>query len=229
MNITKGLIWISVFVAVLCFILFLKDKKIKTKKVIFFGDSITEFGTHPKGYISVIKELLYQQNILEYELISAGVSGNRVHDLLIRMHNDVVAETPDIVVLWIGVNDVWHTNNLFEESDTTEFEKNYTAIVETLLSNRIKLMLVTPAIIGEKNDSSNPLDKDLQNHCEVIRAVADQFKLLLCDMHAIFHLYEVRNNKTNDIKGILTVDGVHLNDMGNRLAADEILKVLKNV
>lgn len=228
MGTTTSLLWIFIFVAVVSFILFLKDKKIKVKKVIFFGDSITEFGTQPKGYISVIKELLRQQNIESFELVSAGVSGDKVQDLLLRMQ-DVIAQSPDIVVLWIGVNDVWQTNNLFTEPDTSEFEKNYTTIVKTLLAKAIKLMLVTPAVIGEKNDNSNALDGSLQKHCEVIGSIADEFKLLLCDMHAFFHLYEVKYNKTNAIKGILTVDGVHLNDMGNRFAAAEILKVLKDI
>lgn len=229
MSITISLTWIFIFVAIAIFILFLTDKRTKIKRVIFFGDSITGFGVQPNGYISVMQKLLAQQNISNYELLSAGISGNKVYDLLVRMNNDVIVHSPDIVVLWVGVNDVWHTNNLFAEPDTAEFEKNYTLIIEKLLANKIQLMLVTPAIIGEKRDNTNPLDKDLQNHCEVIRAIADTYKLPLCDMHELFHLYEMNYNKANAIKGILTVDGVHLNDMGNRFAAGEILKVLKEM
>ncbi|MEP6464970.1 MAG: GDSL-type esterase/lipase family protein [Parafilimonas sp.] len=226
MSITTGLIWIFIFVGAMCLILLLKDKKPSIKKVIFFGDSITEYGSNSKGYIHVMMQIMHQQAIQNYQFINAGVSGDKVADLLLRIQDDVINKMPDIVVLWIGVNDVWHTNNLFAASDTTEFEKNYTAIVEKLLAGRIRLLLVTPALIGEKNDNSNALDNDLQNHCEVIRAVADKFKLLLCDMQVLFHSYELRNNKTNAIKGILTEDGVHLNDKGNWLAANEILKIL---
>jgi lysophospholipase L1-like esterase len=228
MSITTGLTWIFIFVAIVFFILILKDKKTKVKKVIFFGDSITEFGTQPKGYISAIREMLHYQNIENLELINAGVSGDKVNDLLLRMH-DVIAQSPDIIVLWIGVNDVWQTNNLFAEPDTAEFEKDYTTIVKALLAKNINLVLVTPAVIGEKNDNLNPLDESLQKHCEIIRSIADEFKLLLCDMHSLFHLYELKYNKANAIKGILTVDGVHLNDMGNRFAANEILKILKEM
>ena len=228
MSITTGLIWIVIFVAIVSFILFLKDKKIRLKRVIFFGDSITEFGTQPKGYISAMKEMLRYQNIENLEFISAGVSGDKVSDLLLRI-NDVIAQSPYIVVLWIGVNDVWQTSDLTAEPDTAEFKKNYTTIVKALLEKNINLVLVTPAVIGEKKDNSNPLDESLQQHCEVIRSIADEFKLLLCDMHSFFRLYESKYNKTNAIKGVLTVDGVHLNDMGNRFAANEILKIVKEI
>jgi lysophospholipase L1-like esterase len=228
-HITNDLIWIFLFVAVLVLISFLKDKKHKIKRIVFFGDSLTAYGTQPHGYISVIKDLLYQENIDHYDLINSGTAGDEVHDLLMRLQKDVIVKLPDIVVLWIGVNDVWHTNNLFSLSDTTEFEKDYTEIVSQILSHKIKLMLVTPAVIGEKKDDSNPLDIDLNKHCDVIRHIAEKFKLPLCDMHALFHLFEEKHNKQNMSKGILTIDGVHLNDTGNRFAAGEILKVLKEV
>lgn len=229
MNITSELIWIFLIVAILVFISFLRDKKPKTKKVIFFGDSLTEYGSQPRGYISVMKDLLHQQNAANYELVQSGVAGNEVHDLLLRVQKDVIEKLPDIVVLWIGVNDVWHTNDLFSLSDTTEFEKDYTEIVSKILSHKIKLLLVTPAVIGEKKDYSNPLDLNLNKHCDVIRNIAEKLKLPLCDIHALFHLFEEKYNKQNMSKGILTIDGVHLNDTGNRFAADEILKVLMEV
>jgi len=228
-RITTDLIWIFLFVTIVVLISFLKDKKPKIKRIIFFGDSLTEYGTEPHGYISVMKNLLSQENIDHYDLINSGIAGDEVRDLLMRLQKDVIAKLPDVVVLWIGVNDVWYTNNLFSLSNTEEFEKDYTEIVSQILSHKIKLVLVTPAVIGEKKDHTNPLDIDLNKHCDVIRNIAEKFKLPLCDMNALFHLFEERHNKQNMNKGILTIDGVHLNDTGNRFAAGEILKVLKEV
>jgi lysophospholipase L1-like esterase len=42
-------------------------------------------------------------------------------------------------------------------------------------------------------------------------------------------LYEVNNNTANVDKGILTSDGIHLNDGGNRFVAEEMWKVLKDM
>src|ERR1700733_4121799 len=81
----------------------------KTTRVVFFGDSITEMGARPGGYITRIQDALSQKGLAnQYELIGAGVGGNKVYDLYLRMDDDVLAKKPDVVFIWIGVNDVWH-------------------------------------------------------------------------------------------------------------------------
>src|ERR1041385_1789253 len=107
MNISSKLIWIIVFVSVVVLMSFLKDRN-KSTKVIFFGDSITQAGINPGGYISLMKDMLTQQNVSGYDLVGAGIGGNKVYDLYLRMPQDVIAQSPDIVVIYIGVNDVWH-------------------------------------------------------------------------------------------------------------------------
>src|SRR5689334_25187726 len=79
------------------------------KKILFFGDSITQQGAGPNGYIKKFDSLLQQKGFsTSYETIGAGVSGNKVYDLYLRMDDDVLARNPDAVVIFIGVNDVWH-------------------------------------------------------------------------------------------------------------------------
>ena len=48
----------------------------KPVKVILFGDSITQAGVRPGGYIT-----LMQESHANYELIGAGIGGNKVYDL----------------------------------------------------------------------------------------------------------------------------------------------------
>ena len=81
----------------------------KTQKVVFFGDSITAQGVKPGGYVTRIKDALTQKGLTnDYELIGAGIGGNKVYDLYLRMDDDVLAQNPDVVFIYIGVNDVWH-------------------------------------------------------------------------------------------------------------------------
>src|SRR4030095_15232222 len=107
MNITNKLIWIVLFVAAAVLMSFLKDTRDKNRKIIFFGDSITQAGVNPGGYISDMKEMLSAAGIDNYELVGAGIGGNKVYDLYLRMPQDVIAQSPDIVVIYVGVNDVW--------------------------------------------------------------------------------------------------------------------------
>ncbi|RYY12757.1 MAG: G-D-S-L family lipolytic protein, partial [Chitinophagaceae bacterium] len=79
------------------------------KKILFFGDSITQAGVGPKGYITKFGEKLAAAGKKDqYEIAGAGIGGNKVYDLYLRMDDDVLAKNPDIVVIWVGVNDVWH-------------------------------------------------------------------------------------------------------------------------
>ena len=155
MNLTTKLIWISLFIGVVLLMSFLRDTRSKNKKVIFFGDSITQAGVQPGGYISVMRDMLAKQGITGYDLVGAGIGGNKVYDLYLRMPEDVIAQSPDIVVIWVGVNDVWHKSSYGTGTDADKFEKFYRALIKQLQANNIKVVLVTPAVIGEKNDYSN--------------------------------------------------------------------------
>jgi lysophospholipase L1-like esterase len=228
-SITGKLTWIFLFVGIGLLISFLKDSKTKNRKVIFFGDSITQMGMQPGGYIALMKDILVKQGISNYDLVGAGIGGNKVYDLYLRMPEDVFAQSPDIVVIWIGVNDIWHKSNHGTGTDADKFEKFYRAIIKQLQANKAKVMLVTPAVIGEKNDYSNQQDDDLNMYSQIIRSIAEDTNLPLCDLQAVFHLYEVNNNTANAGEGILTVDGVHLNDAGNRLVATEMWSVLRDI
>ena len=91
----------------------------------------------------------------------------------------------------------------------------------------IKLILATPAVIGERYDFSNQQDGDLNWYSNIIRTIATNYKLPLVDLRQRFLEYSKANNPQNSEKGILTTDRVHLNDKGNQLVADEIWKAIK--
>jgi lysophospholipase L1-like esterase len=199
----------------------------KTTHVVFFGDSITEMGAKPGGYITRIQDALTQKGLAnQYELTGAGVGGNKVYDLYLRMEDDVLAKKPDVVFIWIGVNDVWHKATFGTGTDADKFDKFYTAIINKLLDKHIKVNLVTPAVIGEKTDFTNQQDGDLNAYSQIVRNLAQKWHCGLVDLREVFHNYELQNNPGNLEKGILTVDRVHLNEKGNQLVADKMLELL---
>jgi len=139
-------------------------KQDKPTKVIFFGDSITQAGINPGGYITKRKEMLEKQGIKDkYQLNGAGSGGNKVYDLFLRMEDDVLSQKPEGVVIYIGVNDVWHKASWGTGTDADKFGNFYTAIIKKLQSQGIKVICCTPAAIGERIDNSNQQDGDL-NH-----------------------------------------------------------------
>src|SRR5450432_980485 len=72
----------------------------KTTHIVFFGDSITQAGAQAGGYITKIGEALLAKGIAnQYVLTGAGIGGNKVYDLYLRMDSDVLAKNPDVVVI----------------------------------------------------------------------------------------------------------------------------------
>jgi len=197
------------------------------QRIIFFGDSITEAGVKPNGYITKIGDSLKHRGLTDQsELIGAGIGGNKIYDLYLRIEPDVLEKNPDMVVIWVGVNDVWHKRSYGTGTDPDKFEKFYTAIIKKLRAKNIKVVLCTPAVIGEKTDFSNELDGDLNRYSSIIRDIAQKNNCMLVDLRKAFLNYNLLNNKENKEMGILTTDRVHLNQKGNQLVADEMMKVL---
>ena len=209
------------------FIIFSSMFNQQTKRVVFFGDSITQAGVQPSGYITRIGEGLKVKGLgAAYELIGAGIGGNKIYDLYLRMEDDVLAKNPDIVFIWVGVNDVWHKQSFGTGTDPDKFEKFYHAIIKKLQAKNIRVILVTPAAIGEKTDFTNQQDGDLNKYAQIIRDVAGKDNCELVDLRKIFLDYNLKNNPANKESGILTVDRVHLNEKGNQIVADEMMKLL---
>jgi len=201
----------------------------KKKRVVFFGDSITEAGAKPGGYIRKLDSMLVLQGKAEqYELVGAGIGGNKVYDLYLRIEEDVLTKEPDVVIIYIGVNDVWHKRTSGTGTDPDKFEKFYQAIINKLKAKNISVILCTPATIGEKTDFSNPLDGDLYEYSKIIRNIAKKNNLTVVDLRKSFLDYDLKNNPENKSKDILTNDGVHLNAKGNQFVADEMWKVLQS-
>lgn len=195
------------------------------KKIIFFGDSITQAGVNPGGYITMLKDMFAKAGNTS-ELIGAGIGGNKVYDLFLRMEDDVLSKKPDVVVIYVGVNDVWHKASYGTGTDADKFTKFYTALIKKMQSQGIKLILTTPAAIGEKNDHSNQQDGDLNQYSKIIRDLAKEHKCGLVDLRKEFLAYNLANNPENKAQGILTTDRVHLNEAGNKLVAELMFREL---
>ena len=201
-----------------------EDKK---NRIVFFGDSITQAGANAGGYIRLMEDMLKAKGVADkYELIGAGIGGNKIYDLYLRMEDDVLAKNPDVVVIWVGVNDVWHKATSGTGTDPDKFEKFYYAVVKKLQDKGIKVYLTTPSTIGEKTDNTNQQDGDLNKYSNIIRSIAISKNCGLIDLRRDFLAYNLKNNPDNKESGILTTDRVHLNPAGNKFVAEKMMEAL---
>ena len=196
-------------------------------RIVFFGDSITEVGVKPNGYVTLVRDSLRNRSDADrYEVIGAGVSGNRVPDLLARLDRDVIERKPTLVVIYIGINDVWHWALFNKGTTKDQFRSGLIDLIRKIQAAGAKVILCTPSVVGEKNDGSNPLDAQLDAYAAISRSVAAETGAQLLDLRKDFIDKLAATNTNNIEKGVLTIDGVHLNDAGNRFVASEMLRAI---
>ncbi|MBM3979547.1 MAG: SGNH/GDSL hydrolase family protein [Planctomycetes bacterium] len=200
----------------------------KDDKIVFLGDSITQGGVGPKGYVTVIKNTLAEKHKdLGIQIIGAGISGNKVPDLQKRLEKDVLAKKPTLVVIYIGINDVWHGESDPARGTSKEkFETGLKEVIGKIKDAGARVVLCTPTVIGEKKIGTNKLDAKLDEYADISRKVAKDTGSQLCDLRKAFADHLAKNNEKDADKGVLTTDRVHLNEAGNKLVADTILATI---
>ena len=200
----------------------------KGEKIVFLGDSITAGGVSSKGYDTLVKHALAERRKeLGVEVIGAGISGNKVPDLQKRLEKDVLAKKPTVVVIYIGINDVWHgEKDPAKGTPKDKYEAGLKEIVGKIKDGGARVVLCTPTVIGEKKGGANKLDKQLDEYAEISRKVAKDTGAQLCDLRKAFVDHLAKNNPDDKERGVLTTDRVHLNEAGNKLVAETILAAI---
>ena len=99
-------------------------------------------------------------------------------------------------------------------------------MIKKLQAAGIRVIVCTPAAIGERTDFSNAQDGDLNRYSNIIRELAQKYSCGLVDLRKAFLDYNLKNNPENKESGILTTDRVHLNPAGNKLVAELMIKAL---
>lgn len=146
-------------------------------------------------------------------------------NLQARLDRDVIAKKPTIVFIYIGINDVWHSERK-NGTPKDKYEAGLKDLIARINAAGARVILCTPTVIGEKAAGTNKLDAMLDEYAGISRKVAADTKTQLCDLRNAFVDYLKTKNPTDQEKGILTRDRVHLNAEGNKLVAQTMLGAL---
>lgn len=195
-------------------------------QIVFLGDSITQAGDEPGGYVDLVRMAIQAHAPHQGIAVTAsGISGNRVGHLEERLEDDVLAGKPTLVVVFIGINDVWHSLRN-EGTSKDAFASGVRDIVRRIKATDARVILCTPSVIGERPAGANPLDGMLDEYAAVTRSIAEAMGTGLIDLRRAFTDYLHLTNEVGSESGVLTLDGVHLNAEGNRFVADRMLEGL---
>jgi len=167
-------------------------------RVVFLGDSITEFWTlsdsfHGKPYVN------------------RGISGQTTPQILLRFRQDVIALRPEVVVILAGTNDIAENTGPIT---LAAIEDNLTSMVDLAKRNGIRVVLASllPALQYPWRADIRPVEK--------IRALNDWMKYYAAKEGLVFLDYH--SAMANDKRGLkteLSEDGVHPNQAGYAVMA----------
>ena len=210
--------------------------ELKTKRVLFQGDSITDCGRdredtwnlgqgYPKFFAHLWEEerkhAASEQPTLLY--LNRGISGDRTKNLLERFDTDVADLEPDVLVLMIGINNAWRAVDANDPTAPETFE----AELETFLQ-QTKALASQPAIIIlepfllETADNYVAFREDLNPKIEVTRRLAKAYADLYVPLDGLLNARALNGPGAF----ALAEDGVHPTEEGHETIADYLHQYL---
>ena len=180
-------------------------------RIVFMGDSITEFWT-----------TLCPEFFAEKQYINRGISGQTTPQMLVRFRADVINLKPKLVVLLAGANDIAENTG---HSSLEMITNNIFSMAELAEAHDIKVILcsVLPALFFPWNTKIHPVEK-IANLNKMIRKYATEKE------HFYLDYYSAMVDKNKGLTEDYSDDGMHPNKTGylvmNTIVEEAITKML---
>jgi lysophospholipase L1-like esterase len=169
-------------------------------RVVFYGNSITE------GWARHFDAMFPDKSY-----VGRGISGQTTPQLLVRFRQDVVALSPDVVVILAGTNDIAGNTG---PSTLEMIQDNLTSMAELARANGIDVVLcsVLPAYDYRWRPGLEPAGTIVALN-EWMQAYAAANDIAYVNYHTAMA------DERQGLQEALTYDGVHPNDAGYRVMA----------
>ena len=195
----------------------------------FVGDSITAGGA--SSYPGLVVHGLKTKGI-RVKPVYAGIPGNKSSDMLLRLDRVLMTE-PDFLFLSVGVNDVWHTDptaklGVYKPSPGMGVELEHYKIYVPQILDRCKAAgttVIMSTFTQITEDPEHRLNKKAQAYNDFLRAQAKQRNLpiALLNEAAFAKIAELRAERGEETKNVLSSDGVHPGAIGLQTMAKGVL------
>lgn len=204
----------------------------KDSKILFIGDSITDVKFNRRKRFTIkgknvyalqLKKRLkkYSKNI---KVEIKGIASNRTYHVYDRLTSDCISLKPDVVIMLIGVNDAWE-NYVPEKYPPLlrPMEPHIREIYRRLRTElpNTQILYLMPFLIDAVEEKF-PYHKTLDEFREVLKSIALENGATVLDLQEIF--YQAQKSIEPEK---LAVDGIHPTNLGHKVMADAIEKVLE--
>lgn len=190
------------------------------RPLVFIGDSITDAGRREDpeglghGWVRLVADQLRQRGD-DRPIVNTGISGNRVRDLRARWSADALDHDPEILTVYVGINDTWRRYDSDDPTSADAFEQDYRFILQRAHDTLApRLILVEPFVAPVTAAQKRWGEEDLDAKRAVVRRLAGEFGA------ALVPLAEVMADAADKYgDAALAEDGVHPTELGSSLIA----------
>ncbi|PFE07736.1 GDSL family lipase [Bacillus cereus] len=219
-------------------------------KIGLIGDSLTE-GRPGVSFVNILIEKYPGMTF-----INLGKPGESVKSLHTRLSKIKLESNYDLTFLWIGVNDVYSKLLKAQAQpvaeDHREFSDYFSKVLDIVIRSSKHVVVVSPAIVGE--NIKNPSNCELRDLSSIIENISNQypnvsfldmqfvFEKRLANVHSsdyistsvmtvlkdvFFYKNPARIERLSNKRGLhLTLDGIHLNNNGALIVAEEYASMM---
>ncbi|MFB2837658.1 SGNH/GDSL hydrolase family protein [Floridanema evergladense] len=176
----------------------LSPAKNNENRIVFFGDSITEFWDLGNYFP-------------DKPYINRGIAGQTTPQMLVRFRADVISLKPKVVIILAGINDIAGNTGLVTLS---MIEDNYASMAELAQANQIQVIFASVLPIHDYGSIARS-----QNHLPTkIRTLNDWLqRYCLEHNHIYLNYYSQMLDPQEMLKAELADDGLHPNSKGYQI------------
>lgn len=171
------------------------------KRVVFMGDSITDFWKLAIFFPS-------------RPFINRGISGQTTPQMLVRFRSDVIALKPQVVVILAGTNDIAGNTG---PATLEAIEDNLASMCELARANNIRVVIASVLPVSDygKNREGKPINQTSRRPPEKIKALNEWItKYAAQNRLTYLDYFPAMVDEKGFLKEELSNDGLHPNDKG---------------
>lgn len=202
-----------------------------TRSIVFIGDSITDAGRRDDpdhlgdGYVRLVSRALAARGDTR-PIVNTGISGNRAVDLRARWERDALAHDPQLLSVYVGVNDTWRRYDADDPTPVDAFESTYRSLLAEAQERLApRMILVEPFVLPVTSEQDRWGTEDLDGKRAVVGRLAAEFGAAFVPLQSLLLDAAAQQGAGRSGHAALAADGVHPTPLGSELIAGAWLAV----
>ncbi|MDP9026806.1 MAG: SGNH/GDSL hydrolase family protein [Actinomycetota bacterium] len=193
-----------------------------TNTLVFIGDSITDAGRRDDpdrhlgaGWVRLVAEELAKRGD-DRTVINSGISGDRAVDLRARWERDALAYEPELLSIYVGINDTWRRYDSDDPTSADAYAATYRSLLDDAQTRMApRFILMEPFVVPVTGEQKHWAADDLDAKRAVVESLAAEYAAAFVPLQSILSDAAEQNGGA----AAIAADGVHPTPLGSSLIA----------